>query len=736
MKHYKTSYSTKQTHTVTKVLLLLLFTAFQIDAIAQVVPTWYNDHKMAVEKVDFSKLVKKTANFSLIKVVDTVSIPEIVSIVVVNEQGKFLQELPFDLAAYCNSKDLILVGKKKQGRLLMGVTDLKGNIIIPLEFLKIRYAKNLFAVKNNASLWALFDHKGTEITDFIYTDLLFTAFGKVKTKDTKGTGILNEDGTSLLTNTFGEITQLSADSFLVKEQDTWAHLDVQKNIKFRWVADSLTALSAGLYCSYFEGRAFLKDSLGKIIGSENGYHKVEKLSSQFIKISLEEYSGLIDFLGNEILPLRYYDIQLDKAGYISALSDEVKALRYGDVVNKNKKRWSLFDTLGHKLLSKQYKSIRTFSEGMVALQTDDNLWGFANEKGAVIFDPKYSAVTDFKNGTTLVTLSRTKENDFLLLTKEAQKIYTGKEAQLFYLGVTRYRPCTDSARLEGEPDTELYYGVPPARYESYTLAEYGYIRVRNDPYTGILNPEGKEVVQAYQDTVYLASADTFFLYKRNNGLVGYADRYCNTTLSLTDKFEAVEAVQNGYSKFKKDGLYGFIDPFGNIQIAPKYSHCGNFSNGMCAVFLQGKWGFVDKVENLTVQPYYKEVNPFRNDFAPVKNSKNKWLFIDKNGTPLNSTQYDRFYETKNGKYGVVKNKMCGIADSKGKEILAPKYEQIEELSATLLKIKKDGKYGVMDYKENIILYPQYDKVVYNEFLGSFLVGTVGGSRKVSVSMGK
>jgi hypothetical protein len=716
---------------VNKIILILFFFAFQ-QAGAQVLPVWYKDHNVDIREVNFSKLTNNHSDFSLVKVVDTVSVPEVVTIIVLNENGKFSQELNFDVAAYCNSKDNIIAGKRIKGRLLLGVTDLKGSPVIPVEYLKIRYAKNLFALKNQESLWALYNSKGNKITEFEFTDMLFTPYGKVKVKNKNGVGILNEDGTGLIELIYGDINQLSADSFQVKDHDLWECIDHDKKVKFKWVADSIKELNDSLCLFYLDEKVFIKDSLGKIVGSAKGYQKLEKLNDQFIKISVDDYSGLIDFSGNEILSASYYDFQFDKTGHIRALGDEVKALRFGDVVNKNKKRWSLHDSKGKKLLSNRYKSIRSFSEGLAAIQTNENLWGFVDGKGIVIIEPKFKFVSDVKNGLLLVKLPDAEENDFRLINRKEQVLYTGKEAQLFYLGVIRERICQDSIQKEGEPTSEMFYGVPPYRYDSYTLAEYGYIRIRNGPYKGILHPLGEEVVQAYQDTVYLASEDTFFLYKRNDGLVGYSDKYCHTTMSLTNKFEQVQPLKNGYSRFKKDELFGFIDPYGNVQIAPKYSASGEFSDGMAAVFLKGKWGYIDKVENLVVQPYYKETNPFRNGFAPVKTNNNKWIFIDKKGKPINSTQYDRFEEVKNGKYLVQKNKRYGITDSKGKEILSPKYEYVEELSDIFLKIKKDGKYGVMDYQENIILYYQYGEVFYNSYWKSFFVKREGESKKICI----
>lgn len=712
-------------------IILLLFFFFPLYLQAQVLPVFYKTQGMDLKKTSFTKFIKNNSTFSLVKAVDTVRIPEATTIVILDREGKFSQELELDTAAYLNSRELIVAGKKKNGRILLGVSTLKGEPVLPMEYTAIRADRNLFAVRNQEYFWALLDRKANKLTEYVYIDMNFTPFGKVAVKGKKGAGILNEDGSVLIEPLYGDVNQFAADSFELKEQDRWEYLDSSKTQKFAWRADSIQALNDSLFLYYSEGRVYVKDSSERITGSEKGYEAIEKFNDRYIKVSLGEYSGLLDLAGKEVLPIKYYKILLEKTGYITALTDEIKVLRYGDVINRNKRRWNLYDSLGRKVLAKQYKSIRYAGEGIWAFQNDEALWGFADAKGTILSEPRYQWISEFKNGYLLAKKPRTGENDYLLIDRKEQVLFTGKEAQLFYWGVTRYRVCEDSLR-EGEPEMELYYGVPPYRYDRFTMAEYGYIRVANGSYTGVLHPSGKEAVQAYQDTVYQASADTFFLYKRNNGLIGYSDRYCNTCMYLTDRFAQVQPLQEGYSKFKREGLYGFIDVYGNVHIAPKYTACAEFHDGMAAVFLKGKWGFIDKEENLSVQPYYKEVKHFRQGFAPVKNSKNKWIFIDKEGKQVNSTMYDEFWETQNAKYIVVKNKRWGITTPSGREILAPKYEYIEEINGNLLKIRKDKKVGVMDYQENIVLYYQYDDVLYNPYTGGFFVKKNGEKRKVKL----
>jgi len=510
----------------------------------------------------------------------------------------------------------------------------------------------------------------------------------------------------------------------LNEVTVWEISDNSKNIKLQWEGDEMYFLNDSLIAQKTKEKIYLKNILDTAFVFDASFDSLSLFENKFIKTYSNKLVGIIDLKGNTIRPTVHFDIEYDTAGFFNSLDYTVEVFRFSDVINKNKKRRLLFDASGKSLLQETYRTIRSCIESTIAIQNENGLWGYANTTGQITIPPMYEFAEDFKNGFALVRLPNSNSNNYLLIDKNNKIVFKEREAQLFYLGVIRYQACNEWIKNENEPLQELHYGLPPKRYSNYTLSECGFIRVKNQKYTGVINKDGKEIVQAYQDTVYTASSDSFFLYKRAGGQIGYSDKYGNTCLYLTNDFENIEALSDGYSKFTKDGLYGFIDVYGNIQIAPKYDKCRSFSNGMAAVFLKNKWGFIDKDENLLVQPYYKESKDFRNGFAPVKNNSNKWIFIDKSGKALSSNQYDDFWEVKNQKYIVVKKNKQGITYSDGKEILSPKYEAIEELSDNYLKIKKDGKFGVMDYEENIIFYYQYDDIRFEKSSNQFLLKTI------------
>ena len=58
--------------------------------------------------------------------------------------------------------------------------------------------------------------------------------------------------------------------------------------------------------------------------------------------------------------------------------------------------------------------------------------------------------------------------------------------------------------------------------------------------------------------------------------------------------------------------------------------------------------------------------------------------MDCTGKILTPDGYSSITITKGGNYLLIKNKLQGIANANGKEIISPRYQYIKELSATLL----------------------------------------------------
>lgn len=149
------------------------------------------------------------------------------------------------------------------------------------------------------------------------------------------------------------------------------------------------------------------------------------------------------------------------------------------------------------------------------------------------------------------------------------------------------------------------------------------------------------------------------------------------------------------------------------------------------VFTNEKWGVIDEKGNIIIEPNFEEmitipnknkdificienVNYEENTYnVKVLNSENKEIFtgydlveaIENIDTSNNMWYEDNVLKVKKGE-------LYGLIDFSGKEILEPKYQEINALKGTKnsLIIKQNDKLGVSDNKGNVIIKPEYKEI--------------------------
>lgn len=114
-------------------------------------------------------------------------------------------------------------------------------------------------------------------------------------------------------------------------------------------------------------------------------------------------------------------------------------------------------------------------------------------------------------------------------------------------------------------------------------------------------------------------------------------------------------IQEGLAKYQdSNGLYGFMDSYGNVVISPRYKGAGGFYNGRAVVKDRSSelWGYIDKSANWVVKPQFCMAGRFSEGLAGVYfgGSKSgdeciggKWGFIDPTGKMVITAKYDRVW---------------------------------------------------------------------------------------------
>jgi len=173
------------------------------------------------------------------------------------------------------------------------------------------------------------------------------------------------------------------------------------------------------------------------------------------------------------------------------------------------------------------------------------------------------------------------------------------------------------------------------------------------------------------------------------------------------------------------GKYGLEDNQGKVIIPGKYDHIDTFSTeGLALVRLSIKYGFIDKTGKEVVAPEYYSARGFSEGLAAVAYYDDnlnaiRWAYVDITGKKVIYCEKDRiagpFY------YGFAKVMMkdtrkWGVIDKTGKEIVAPKYDEMDFFSEGMMAVKLDDKWGYIDSTGKEVIPCKYG------FAGRFAMG--------------
>lgn len=126
----------------------------------------------------------------------------------------------------------------------------------------------------------------------------------------------------------------------------------------------------------------------------------------------------------------------------------------------------------------------------------------------------------------------------------------------------------------------------------------------------------------------------------------------------------------------------------------------------------GKWGFIDTLGNMTISPNYEYVRDFENKTAICKNEKH-WGAVDKNNKPVLEFIYRSIeWEDNYIKVG-VKNKRPVFYNALGNSVVDWGYDRFKEFSEGFCAVKQNRKWGLVNQKGKEVLPCEY--IVINSF---------------------
>lgn len=289
----------------------------------------------------------------------------------------------------------------------------------------------------------------------------------------------------------------------------------------------------------------------------------------------------------------------------------------------------------------------------------DNKFGVINSKGEIVIEPSYAEYITIPNSKKDLFIC-TYDVDYNNNTYKT-KALNSKNEEIF----NGYEQIEALDNFDNQKN--IYY-------------DENCIRVKKDGKYGLINFEGKEILNCEYDNI--------------------------STLKGLSNSIIIE----------KDGKVGIADSNGKIVINAEYKEIkglmDDYKLGYIVVNSDNKYGIVDCANNTVLNTNYEEIKQVCYDGMYIVKENGIWKIINKDGSTVIEKGFDDVKNIQGNNIIMVKGNKYGVISTSGEEILPAQYDDIEFAFTDTFIVKKDNKYGLVKTKNQIALEIKFANMVY------------------------
>ena len=412
-----------------------------------------------------------------------------------------------------------------------------------------------------------------------------------------------------------------------------------------------------------------------------------------IKIEEKAKTGYIDNSGEVIVKPKYlYGTDYYK-GY--AVVKNYNSL-YGILDSKGKTKIAFGNIFTATLYGNRYVVSKFTSDGLKM--------GLLNENLDELTRFKYDNLTYSKSGVFIFTRDETMG----IMNSDGKEIYTYKVDEVDDRNIS-----VEISNLTEENDSDLYAKIKI-----------------NSSSTIINTTTGKEVYKYTLDDINVLDNNVFYI-KNSSGKNKYFIIKNDKVVYESSYYKRIR-VENLNSDIaigiKEDASIDYINLIDKKVINNDDSIKYTYSDG---VILKEQYNFNAKKIMYTIYTPSKEFgtfsdlkpydNKYVNGYLKIKTENDKYEFVNKKGNVITKKEYEELSDFNKNGYAIVSNdNLYGVIDSKGKEIIDEKYDEIIFLNDNLFKnvkkisknelfiFKENNKYGIINSDGKVVIKANYD----------------------------
>lgn len=471
---------------------------------------------------------------------------------------------------------------------------------------------------------------------------------------------------------------------------------------------------------YREGQLWgFCDSTARVLIAPQ-YDHVDFFDGPVTRVSKDKKYGVIDSLGNTLIPLNFYSVAI--ASHIITTFDG--------------KEERLFNLKGQPLNNRAYDKAEYPQNGSCFVMKNGK-YGLVDSTGREIIPVGQFNITNVDlsyayNGHGLVRVHMKSATGYgcALIDKSGKLLDTRP-----YLDIDDF--------YQGGQFTRAYRGFKTTHYTDMS----GNVVDDRDPLYGVINSKGKEVVPCQYTQVNFDERGITVQGKTGWGLFDGEGKQL-----FPFRFRTIEYALPGMYVLENDSLFppplrpgdpddsqhghcALADIHGNLLTPFRYTGIGRFSHGIAKVRIGQKWGYIDSTGREIVPVKYDNVSDFGFLIGSVCTGRYEdktiaCTVVDHNGKPFLPNVCSR-YEWISEYYGyllVERNKHRGYIDKNGKELVPPVWSQVRRLVVGYCEVEDStNRYGIVDTLGHVIL-PCIYQDVDNISLKNYVIVSIDTTR--------
>ncbi len=311
-------------------------------------------------------------------------------------------------------------------------------------------------------------------------------------------------------------------------------------------------------------------------------------------------------------------------------------------------------------------------------------WGYMNQVGAMVIDPRFDLADDFNEGKAVVALNNL--------------------------------PCVINEKGKVIIDTGLYRSIGLfSEGLSYVKDFYNHKFYIDD--------NGNKIIEL-SDSIYdarpfhhgLAVVGTQFDYHEKKfevdiSTIAFRFAYINKTGKYITpfKFDDADDMQDGIARIKSGTLFGWIDSTGVEIVKPKFNLLDLFFENKAAFSIQGKWGFVNRSGEIVIKPVFDLCFDFHDGMAGIM-LNGKYGFINQTGKVIIDAKYDQIQAFSEGKAAVMKDGKWGFINTSGEMVIPFRFDNASVFSEGMCAVLVKRHWGFINNNGNLVISAEFDAV--------------------------